>query len=246
MLKNVELIPFASPQHLAQAAASRLLKLIAEQSRAGRSLSLALSGGRIAATFFDAVVEEARSRPVDWTRVLFFWSDERCVPPTDSASNFLLTWHHLLEPLGIQPKSIHRLKGELDTAIAAIAAAEDLTRSIERRSGEIPVLDLILLGLGEDGHVASLFPSENETARADARLFRSVVASKPPPARITMGYPLLAAASEVWILASGQGKEAALAGALRADGKSPCAQLLRNRLKTAIFTDIASAVPSTE
>ncbi|MBI3414129.1 MAG: 6-phosphogluconolactonase, partial [Verrucomicrobia bacterium] len=142
----------------------------------------------------------------------------------------------------IEPNAIHRLRGELPPPAAAEAASTDLLASVERRKNGLPVLDLILLGLGEDGHIASLFPGEAEALAANPALFRPVVASKPPPLRLTMGYPLIAAADAVWVLASGKGKEVAFAESLRDDGRTPCARLLRMRSVTTIFTDITLPV----
>lgn len=95
--------------------------------------------------------------------------------------------------------------------------------------------------MGEDGHVASLFPSESEEAMSRGAVFRAVTASKPPPRRITLGYAALAAANEVWVMASGAGKEAALGESLEENGRTPLARLLRLRATTRIFSDIKPA-----
>jgi 6-phosphogluconolactonase len=101
------------------------------------------------------------------------------------------------------------------------------------------VLDLVLLGLGEDGHVASLFPAEPESWIKDLAVYRAIKDSpKPPPNRVTLGYGAIAAARQIWMLASGAGKEAALRASLAADGKTPFGRVLRLRPDTKIFTDI--------
>jgi len=100
------------------------------------------------------------------------------------------------------------------------------------------VLDLVLLGMGEDGHVASLFPGEAEDVMNSSAVYRAVTASKPPPRRISLGYGALVAAREVWMLASGSGKETALRESLSPTGATPLARLLRARGRTRIFTDI--------
>src|SRR5436190_19343622 len=112
---------FASDADLAKAAACDLVDLV----RSKKPLMIALSGGRIAKTFFDEIVAQVRNRRVEFTNVDFFWADERCVPPTDPESNFYLANEHLLQPLKIGEQRIHRLKGELAPAVAAEHASED-------------------------------------------------------------------------------------------------------------------------
>ena len=99
-----------------------------------------------------------------------------------------------------------------------------------------PKLDLIFLGMGEDGHVASLFPEDKEALESKA-VYRVVTSPKPPPRRITLGFPALAAAHEVWVLASGEGKAEALRQSQSPKGNTPLAKVLRDRTHTEIFTD---------
>ena len=97
--------------------------------------------------------------------------------------------------------------------------------------------------MGEDGHVASLFPGEPEGVSGNPAVFRSVTAVKPPPKRLTLGYPALAAASQVWVLASGSGKEGALRNSLSPNGSTPLARVIKLRSQTRILTDIRVTVP---
>ena len=99
-----------------------------------------------------------------------------------------------------------------------------------------PVIDLVFLGMGEDAHVASLFPGDTEAVESQV-VYRAVTGPKPPPRRITLGYPALAAAREVWVLASGEGKAGALRDSLDAGSDTPLGRVLQSREETEIFTD---------
>jgi len=169
----------------------------------------------------------------------FFWADERCVPPTDAESNFKTAEELLFRPLGIAADHIHRIRGEESPARAAELAATGLRQIVPADASGQPVLDLIFLGMGEDGHVASLFPGEPKSLRDNPAIFRAVTSSpKPPPNRVTLGYPAIAAAKNVWVMASGSGKKTALDESLSPSGQTPLAQVIRARERTRIFSDI--------
>jgi len=236
---KVELEAFTTDQELARAAASAWLETLAA-NRANTAQCVALSGGRIAKTFFASVVELARDRGFSPPNVHFFWADERCVPPNDVESNFRVARELLLIPLKIRDNQIHRIRGEESHAFAVTEAEAEICRIAALTNDSQPMLDLIFLGMGEDGHVASLFPDEAESAIASPTVYRAVAAAKPPPQRITLGYAAIAAARQVWVLASGAGKEAALRESLDASGQTPLARVIKSRAQTRIFTDIPS------
>jgi|SRR5882724_5409929 len=240
-MSNVELLRFAGDLELARTAAEQWTRQLETLARASTPYCLALSGGRIARRFFESVAGQTRERRLTLNSVHFFWGDERCVPPADSESNFAVARELLLGPLSILPEKIHRVRGEDAPESAAAQAEADLRLIAPTDSSGLPVLDLIFLGLGEDGHVASLFPGESEQVMTDARVYRDVIAAKPPPRRITLGYSTIAAAKEVWVLASGSGKENALRDSLSRGGGTPLARVLRLRRHTRIFTDIANS-----
>jgi 6-phosphogluconolactonase len=141
--------------------------------------------------------------------------------------------------LAIPDAQIHRLRGEDPPEIAAAAAEKELRSLAPLSVHGQPVFDLLFLGLGEDGHVASLFPGESETNIASPAVFRAVTAVKPPPRRLTLGYPAIGAGRQVWVLASGAGKEGALRNSLAPNGATPLARVLKLRSQTKIFTDIS-------
>jgi 6-phosphogluconolactonase len=232
---QIDLVRFASDDDLAQTAAQAWLELLATVKTP--KFSAALSGGRIARNFFSSLAKAPAARE-KLDRVHFFWGDERCVPPNDPESNFGMAHELLFSPLKIDPAHLHRIKGEIDPEQAAREAATDLKRFAAADQQALPVIDVIFLGLGEDGHTASLFPSEPEQVRDDPAIFRHVVGSKPPPNRITLGYGVIIAAREVWVLAAGAGKEAAFRESLAPTGRTPLARVLQRRDRTKIFTDI--------
>lgn len=238
-MDHVELILFESADALARRSAADFVHIVSEWEQSERrSFSVALSGGRITTRFFMETVEQARSRKVSFGKVHFLWADERCVPPDDAESNFAMAERLLLRPLEIGSNQIHRIRGELNPVEAAALAAGELLSVARLNEKGAPVIDLVLLGMGEDGHVASLFPEEGEEARRDQAHFRAVTATKPPPRRVTMGYDLLAAANSLWVLVSGDGKAEALEQALSNSGQLPVCQVLTRRGHSRVYSDV--------
>ena len=239
-MANYELISFASPDDLARAAASAWLDEIEIANRAGKLHCVALSGGRITQKFFAETVAQARARGVSFANCHFFWADERCLPPTDPESNFKLANDLLFTKLGnISEKQIHRLRGEDSPSAAAEIAESVVCRIAPQNQNGQPVLDLVLLGMGEDGHVASLFPNAGPEILNCATTFLAVANSpKPPPTRISLSYSAIAAARQIWALVSGAGKAEALRETLQPDGRTPLARVLRLRKATKIFSNL--------
>jgi 6-phosphogluconolactonase len=244
-VKNLDLISFANADELARAVASKWLDEIESVNRAGKSYCVALSGGRIAQKFFASVVEQAKVRKMGGgdtpslpSNVHFFWADERCVPPDDAESNFAIARKFLFAPLKIAEAQIHRIRGEDAPEAAAKAASAEISKIATVNENGQPVLDLIFLGMGEDGHVASLFPGEPGVSISDKAIYRAVKKSpKPPPNRVTFSYAVIAVARQVWVLVSGTGKEPALRKSLQADGRTPLARVTQFRTRTKIFSD---------
>ena len=237
-MKNLELISFANAGELAHAAASAWLDEIAAANRAGKRHCVALSGGRIALKLFAAVTDQAGARAISFDRVHFFWADERCVPPDDAESNFAIARKFLFAPLKSAAAQIHRILGEDSPEAAAKAASIEISKIATVNENGQPVLDLIFLGMGEDGHVASLFPGEPDVLISDTATYRAVKNSpKPPQNRVTLGYAAITAAKQAWVLVSGTGKEAALRESLISKGRTPLARVTQFRTHTKIFSD---------
>jgi 6-phosphogluconolactonase len=198
--------------------------------------SVALSGGRVAAQFFRATVEAVRARGVVWAGWDCFWADERCVPPGDEQSNYFEAERSLLRPLGWEAARVHRVRGEVEPDLAA-SESELALKSVV---GEGGVLDLVILGMGEDGHVASLFPGQAFGVE-EGGLYRAVVGPKPPPRRVTLTLPVLLRARQVWVMVTGEGKREVLDRALRGDEGLPLGRVLRGRTVTQVFSCVGVA-----
>jgi 6-phosphogluconolactonase len=241
LVKNFELISFAGPDALAAAAAAAWLDEIESAGHAGKSHCVALSGGRITQKFFLSTAEKALARNVSFRHVNFFWADERCVPPTDPESNFKMAVDLLFTPLKISEAQIHRLRGELPPEDAVAQANTEILCIAHGTSGE-PALDLIFLGMGEDGHVASLFQNARldpaKGAKCNGPFIFVPDSPKPPPHRISLNYKAIQAARQVWVLASGAGKETALKNSLNPEGQTPLGRVIRIRQTTKILVDI--------
>lgn len=236
-----ELETFSSDDALARKAARLWIDEIVQSARAGKSHCVALSGGRIAERFFAATTERASQESVSFAHVHFFWADERCVPATSKESNFGLAKKFLLDPLGIDGSRVHRLCGETDPDRASIEASELLRALVPKNAKDVPALDLVLLGMGEDGHVASLFPEESFATTRDPALFRTVNASKAPPKRITMGYLPLVTAKEAWVLVAGTGKDRAFRDSLSQGSSAPLSRIIQMRERTRILVSTSDS-----
>jgi 6-phosphogluconolactonase len=185
------------PARAAARIALELTKAVHERGRA----SLALAGG----TTPKATYEALAGLPLDWSAVDIFFGDERCVPAEHEDSNYRMAKAALFDRITISSERIHRMQGELADRDAA-------ARSYE---AELPdALDVVVLGIGEDAHTASLFPGA-EALREEARRVLPVTGPKPPPARLSLTPPALRAARVLLVLASGAGKAEPVRRALK-------------------------------
>jgi 6-phosphogluconolactonase len=193
---------------------------------------VALPGGSVASAFFPVLA----TLVVDWTRVDFFWIDERAVPPDHPDSNYLLASRLLLVPARVPVARIHRMHGELPELDQAARRAADELRSI---AGDPPLLDLILSGVGEDGHVASIFPGLSAVARsAKADVIAVHDSPKAPPRRLTLALDVLARAGLVIVAAFGTSKAKAVRDALEGgDVSTPVGELLRRATSSLVLLD---------
>ncbi|MBA4149876.1 MAG: 6-phosphogluconolactonase [Verrucomicrobia bacterium] len=238
-MNTYELKQFPTDKELARTAAKDFTAQIEQANQQGSQLLVALSGGRITKQFFIFTMEEIQRSNTSMDLIHFFWADERCVAPEHPDSNFALANEFLFEPLQLKPENIHRLKGELPSEEAVANANAELQKlaSEQNRSAE---LDLILLGMGEDGHVASLFPNATlETIQCTTPFLAINNSPKPPPERLSLSFAAIKTAKDVWVLASGSGKETALRQSLKPGApETPLARVLQSRGTSSIYTDL--------
>jgi 6-phosphogluconolactonase len=223
-LFGVELVVLDSPD----AAASAVADELAAAARAG--LSIVLTGGKSPGRAY----ELAAAREPDWSRATLWWGDERCVPPDDERSNFRLAREKLLDRVAVQPREVHRIRGEA----GAEAAAAEYDGELEGAS-----LDLVLLGIGPDGHTASLFPGQPSLEERERRAIPAEAKLEPFVERVTLTVPVLCSAPEVLFLVTGEGKADAVE---RAFGRPPSAEapssLIRSAAgRTRVIADAAAA-----
>jgi 6-phosphogluconolactonase len=156
---------FPSPNELAMNFAEELVTMIDRSFKNAVPFTIALSGGTTPEFLFQ-VLSEHFAESVDWKYVHFFWGDERCVPPDDAQSNYGMAQRKFLSRIEIPSGNIHKIRGEDDPENEAVRYSEEILLSLRERDG-LPLFDLVILGLGEDGHTASIFPGHNELFASD-------------------------------------------------------------------------------
>jgi len=201
---------------------------------------LALSGGTTPGRTYELLADGVS----DWTGVQFWFADERCVPPEDEQSNYRLAAQTLLTPAAIGAEQVHRMQGELGPEEGARRYASELRQRVPRGGQDQPTppaLDLIVLGIGPDGHVASLFPgAATLSAGEDAVCLPVHDSPKPPPQRITLSLAVLRAARGCLLLATGASKADAVNAMLGEPSPHVPASLLRRERLTVIVDDAAA------
>lgn len=208
-LDSDSILVFPSVDELVQAATDYVLD-VADQAiqERGRFL-LALSGGSTPRRLHQSLIEAAGRRNVDWSKWQFFQGDERVVPSTDERSNFHMAEESLLSKIPVDQSQIHRVPTELGDPEKVADAYEQELRSFFGDTG-MPQFDLILLGMGSDGHTASLFPRTPKLHESQRLLIATPPGVLPPPVdRVTFTFPVINAARHVVFLATGGDKQAA-------------------------------------
>lgn len=233
-----ELVVTRSADEAALDAARRIAAALDDARDARGAAHIALAGG----TTPRRVYELLGPLLSHWGGVHLWFGDERAVLPDHVDSNFRLVTESLLAGADIPPGRVHRVQGELPPGDAAEAYEAELLGLVAGDMSGVPVFDVVFLGLGEDGHTASLFPGD-PLLEVRGRLVRAVTAPKPPPDRITLTLDVLYAAREAIILAVGDGKRDAVAAVLRGPDPAVPASLLPHPTTTLIVD--AAAAPHT-
>lgn len=203
--------------------------------------NIALSGGSTPGRLF-RLWGESFGAEVDWEKVHFFWGDERCVPPDDPESNYKMAYDLFLEPLGVPSGNIHRIRGEMPPEAEAGRYAEELEEHLPVEDG-MPVFDMIMLGLGSDGHTASIFPHQIELLDSEEPC---AIAEHPLSGqqRITLTGNVLNQAREVVFLATGSGKKERVREILKEEavaGQYPASHIRPKKGKLLWYLDRAAA-----
>ena len=197
----------SDPAELARAAAAEFARHASAAVRERNLFSVALSGGSTPKLLYAELANDPSLRDrLSWDKIHFFWGDERAVPPDDEESNFRLAHDALLSQVPVPPENVHRIRAEeTDPALAASDYERELRNFFQLNSQQLPRFDLILLGLGPDGHTASLFPSTDALNETEHLVVANWI-ERLKTHRITVTFPVLNNAASVLFLVSGSEK----------------------------------------
>lgn len=219
-----EILIFDDPYSLAAGFAEWFHDFTSEKS----IVNVALSGGSTPKLFFE-ILSKQYSHKIDWSKIHFFWGDERCVPPDHEESNFLMTRQNLLDRVNIPAHHIYRIHGESPPKAEAERYG-DLMKHLLPQTGNFPAFDLVILGLGTDGHTASIFPGQMHLLKSD----RFCEVARHPESgqqRITLTGTVINNATNICFLVAGDGKSEVVAEILNNTGnweKYPAAYVQPN------------------
>ena len=244
-----QLVVHRDKELMAQAAAARLITRIVDAQASRGSASVVLTGGRNGNGLLAALSAAPARDAIDWSRLDLWWGDERFLPEGDPERNVTQAREVLLDSVPLDPKRVHAMPASdgpygTDVDAAAAAYAEELAAAAgPENHGPVPTFDVLMLGVGPDTHVASLFPELPAVRETDRTVVGVHGAPKPPPTRVTLTLPAIRAAREVWLLAAGEDKAQAAAIALserarsrprrrgRTAGAGPCGCWTERRLR---------------
>lgn len=209
-----EIIIVRDVGELAHKAAEQFVALAGTAVARAARFAVALSGGSTPRALYELLGSTEYRERIDWRHVHLFWGDERCVPPDHSESNFRMVRKSWISQIQIPAENIHRMEGEKEPREAAAAYEQELQQFFAPAPGQMPRFDLILLGVGADGHTASLFPG-NAALDEQERFVVADYVEKLKAHRVTLTLPVINAAAQVTLLVSGASKAAVVRRILR-------------------------------
>jgi 6-phosphogluconolactonase len=249
MTSEPELLIADSAAELAESTAARALETLGAALRDRPEAHLVVTGGSILEKVLAAIAQSSARDTVEWRAVHVWWGDERYVPADSPDRNDLPALSLLFDHVDIDPAKLHRMPASDagfgdDVEAAADSYAAELAAAVPSGAdGDVPPFDVVLLGIGPDGHCASLFPRHPGLQVTDASVIAVRDSPKPPPMRLSLTFPALDAANEIWVIASGEGKADAVARALGgADPTEVPSARPRGRLRTLWLVDRDAAV----
>jgi 6-phosphogluconolactonase len=211
MMSESQIRIFDSAEELARTAAEWFVTLTREALAGSDRFAVALAGGSTPKRLYQLLAEPPCREQIDWSKLEIFWSDERAVPPDHPESNYKMAWDSLLSRVPVDSSRVHRLQGEAtDADLAAIAYQQEIAEALGvSAGGPPPPFDLMLLGIGEDGHTASLFPYTSAIEERNRWVVANHVAQRQMH-RLTMTLPILNRARNIVFLVAGASKAGVL------------------------------------
>jgi 6-phosphogluconolactonase len=250
-VSTTEVMVHRDADELASAAAARLMARIVDAQTARGTASVVLTGGGVGIAVLRALRESPTRDAIDWSRLDVWWGDERFLPSSDPERNETQAREALLDSVPLDPARVHTMPAsdgpDGDDPEAAAARYAALLAGAARPGQQMPHIDVLLLGVGGEGHIASIFP-ESPAAYEERMVAAVRGCPKPPPTRITLTFPAITSADEVWLVTAGAEKAGAIGMALGGAGpvQVPAAGA-RGRHRTLWFLDrnAATEVPQT-
>jgi 6-phosphogluconolactonase len=239
---------FESGASLLRGAAENIVTNMQGEIAARGSASVALSGGATPRGVYELLGSEPYRNRIDWEKVQVFWGDERCVGPTMAESNFRMARESLLRNIPLPDQNVHRIRGESKPAEAAREYEIEIRRFFGLKEGAFPRFTLFLLGLGEDGHTASLFPG-TPVLDEKRRIVSDVYVESLAASRVTLTFPAINNAATVMFLVSGRTKAGILKEVLEGmEARYPAQQIspISGRLFWLVDSDAASHLSKVE
>jgi 6-phosphogluconolactonase len=217
---KAEIRVLADPDELSRAAANEFSSLARQAVATKGRFTVALAGGSTPRSAYAVLADEnKRASPLPWQGIHVFFGDERHVPPDHAESNYGMVQDALLRHVLIPAGNVHRIHGELDATAAADQYEAELRRHFQLQRGQLPSFDLVMLGMGDDGHTASLFPATSALVEA-SRLVTANWVEQLRQYRITLTFPVLNNACEIMFLVAGNAKARVIDDLFKGDARS--------------------------